>query len=66
MSRIEEIEGFRWVQQTVAEIGLLMVKGKKQGIDEIIAVLERGTHQKPPGYVKQVRLAIQTLQEAKK
>lgn len=66
MSRIEEIEGFRWVQQTIAEIGLLLVKGKKQGIDEIIEVLERGTLQKPPGYVKQVRLAIQTLQEAKK
>lgn len=65
MSRLEHVEGARWARQTIAEIGLLMVKGKKQGIDEIIEVLERGTHQKPPGYVKQVRLAIKTLEEAK-
>jgi len=65
MSRLEHVEGARWARQTVEEIGLLMVKGKRQGIDEIIEVLKRGTVQKPADYANGVIGVIQILEGAK-
>lgn len=65
MSRLEHVEGARWARQTVEEIGLLMVKGKRQGIDEIIEVLNRGTVQKPADYAKGVVGVIEILEGAK-
>lgn len=65
MSRLERVEGARWARQTVEEIGLLMVKGKRQGIDEIVAVLRRGTVQKPADYAKGVIGVIEILESAK-
>lgn len=65
MSRLEHVEGARWARQTVEEIGLLMVKGKRQGIDEIIEVLKRGTAQKPADYANGVIGVIQILEDAK-
>lgn len=65
MSRLEHVEGARWARQTVEEIGLLMVKGKRQGIDEIIEVLKRGTVQKPKDYAQGVIGVIEILESAK-
>lgn len=65
MSRLEQVEGARWARQTVEEIGLLMVKGKRQGIDEIIEVLKRGTVQKPADYANGVIGVIEILESAK-
>lgn len=65
MSRLEHVEGARWARQTVEEIGLLMVKGKRQGIDEIIEVLKRGTVQKPADYARGVVDVIEILESAK-
>lgn len=65
MSRLEHVEGARWARQTVEEIGLLMVKGRKQGIDEIIEVLKRGTVQKPKDYARGVIGVIEILESAK-
>lgn len=65
MSRLEHVEGARWARQTVEEIGLLMVKGKRQGIDDIIEVLKRGTVQKPADYSKGVIGVIEILESAK-
>ena len=65
MSRLEQVEGARWARQTVEEIGLLMVKGKRQGIDEIIEVLKRGTVQKPQDYAQGVIGVIEILEGAK-
>lgn len=62
MSRLEHVEGARWARQTVEEIGLLMVKGRKQGIDEIIEVLKRGTVQKPKSYSEGVLSVIEILE----
>lgn len=65
MIRLEHVEGARWARQTVEEIGLLMVKGKRQGIDEIIEVLKRGTVQKPKDYAQGVIGVIEILESAK-
>lgn len=65
MSRLEHVEGARWARQTVEEIGLLLVKGRKQGIDEIVAVLRRGTVQKPHDYAAGVIGVIEILEGAK-
>lgn len=65
MSRLEHVEGARWARQTVEEIGLLMVKGKRQGIDEIIEVLKRGTVQKPKDYAQGVIGVIEILESAR-
>lgn len=65
MSRLEHVEGARWARQTVEEIGLLMVKGKRQGIAEIVEVLKRGTIQKPKDYAAGVIAVIEILESAK-
>lgn len=65
MSRLEHVEGSRWARQTVEEIGLLMVKGRRQGIDEIIKVLKRGTVQKPADYARGVIDVIEILESSK-
>lgn len=65
MSRLEHVEGARWARQTVEEIGLLMVRGKRKGLDEIIDVLKRGTIQKPKDYANGVIAVIQILEDAK-
>jgi hypothetical protein len=65
MSRLEHVEGARWARQTVQEIGLLMVRGKRKGLDEIIDVLKRGTIQKPADYANGVLGVIQILEDAK-
>lgn len=65
MSRLEHVEGARWARQTVEEIGLLMVKGKRKGIEEIVEVLKRGTIQKPADYANGVLGVIQILEDAK-
>lgn len=65
MSRLEHVEGARWARQTVEEIGLLLVKGKRKGIDEIVEVLKRGTIQKPADYANGVRGVIEILENAK-
>lgn len=65
MSRLEHVEGARWARQTVEEIGLLMVRGKRKGLDEIIDVLKRGTIQKPADYANGVLGVIQILEDAK-
>lgn len=65
MSRLEHVEGARWARQTVEEIGLLMVKGRRQDIDEIVAVLRRGTVQKPKDYAQGVIGIIELLESAK-
>lgn len=65
MSRLEHVDGARWARQTVEEIGLMMVKGKRQGIDEIIEVLKRGTVQKPADYANGVIGVIEILESAK-
>lgn len=65
MSRLEHVEGARWARHTVEEIGLLMVKGKRQGIDEMIEVLKRGTVQKPKDYAQGVIGIIEILESAK-
>lgn len=62
MSRLEMIEGARWARQTVEEIGLLMVKGRSQGIDEIIEVLKRGTVEKPKSYSEGVLNVIEIIE----
>lgn len=65
MSRLEHVEGARWARQTVEEIGLLLVKGKRQGIEEIVTVLRRGTVQKPHDYAQGVISVIEILESAK-
>lgn len=65
MSRLEHVEGARWARKTAEEIGLLLVKGRRQGIDEIIDVLKRGTIQKPADYANGVLGVIQLLEGAK-
>lgn len=65
MSRLEHVEGARWARQTVEEIGLLLVKGRRQGIEEIVEVLKRGTIQKPADYANGVLGVIQILEDAK-
>lgn len=62
MSRLEVIEGARWARQTVEEIGLLMVKGRRQGIDDIVEVLRRGTVEKPEDYANGVIGVIAILE----
>lgn len=63
MSRLEMIEGARWARQTAEQIGLLANTCK--GIDEVIAVVRRGTVDKPADYAKGVQGVIDILENGK-